>query len=280
MKRGTPQHPKVGGLMTALELPRYAAVGLLESLWHFTAMYAPSGDLSRYSNMAIALAVDWRGDADKLFDVLVQERWLDRSEHRLIVHDWHEHCDDGVHAFLAARGLRFASGAIPSTRRLNREQRQRLADRQSAGIATTGADQSAGVVATSAVASASASASASAKKSTSCPEAESTPLRPDEPALMVFPCVGKDAKSWNLTEPFLAIQRQAFPDLDVMRESRKALAWVVANSSKRKTAGGMPKFLNHWFEHAQNGASAGAAFARAAQRPGRSNERPIYNDKR
>jgi hypothetical protein len=47
MKRGTPEHPKTAHLMAALSIPRPYAVGILELLWHFTARYAPRGDVGR-----------------------------------------------------------------------------------------------------------------------------------------------------------------------------------------------------------------------------------------
>lgn len=69
--------------------------------------------------------------------------------------------------------------------------------------------------------------------------------------LMVFPTDGKQ-REWALTDPFVAQMREAFPTLDVMAEMRKAKAWILANESKRKTAAGMPRFLNSWLGRAQD----------------------------
>jgi hypothetical protein len=97
MKRGTPRHPKTDHLMGLLRLERWAAVGVLESLWHFTAGYAPRGDVGRFSDAEIAAGIDWRGDPTQLTQALVQARWLDRCRcHRLRVHDWPEHADQTV----------------------------------------------------------------------------------------------------------------------------------------------------------------------------------------
>ena len=46
--------------------------------------------------------------------------------------------------------------------------------------------------------------------------------------------------------------RAAFPDVDVLAECKKARAWCVATRAKRKTPGGMPKFLFGWLERSQN----------------------------
>lgn len=72
-----------------------------------------------------------------------------------------------------------------------------------------------------------------------------------EPSLLTFPTRGK-AKTWELTRPTVDSLREAFPDLDILAEARKSLAWIEANPSRRKTARGMPQFLFGWMERAQN----------------------------
>jgi hypothetical protein len=133
MKRGTPRHPKVYDLVQALGLPvrqRVLAVGYLELLWHFTAEFAPQGDVGRFSDDRLESAMDWSGKPGKLIEALVQSRWLDRVPEggargistdthqevvtdsgptRLVVHDWHEHADDSVRKRLARAGLEFLS---------------------------------------------------------------------------------------------------------------------------------------------------------------------------
>jgi len=97
MKRGTPGHPKTLALVTFLGIERYAAVGILESLWHFAAQYARRGDIGRHSNAAISQAIGWQGDADALVKALVDSKWLDPCPcHRLRIHDWPEHADQAV----------------------------------------------------------------------------------------------------------------------------------------------------------------------------------------
>lgn len=68
------------------------AVGILESLWHFTLSSHKRGDIGRSDNEVIAEAIGWHGDADQIIDALVDCRWLDRcDQHRLVVHDWADH---------------------------------------------------------------------------------------------------------------------------------------------------------------------------------------------
>ena len=127
MKRGTPEHPKTKALARRLSLPWPMAVGTLELLWHFTARYAPAGDIGRFPDEAIAAAVGWPEDRDpaELVRALCECGWLDQHpEHRLIIHDWPDHCEDAVHVFLARRGLTFACGKPPKTSKLSKSERR------------------------------------------------------------------------------------------------------------------------------------------------------------
>ncbi len=125
MKRGTPDHPKTLMLAHELSIPKYAAVGLLESLWHWTAQYAPGGDVGRFADHFIGAAVGWERDASELVTALVKARWLDEHpEHRLVVHHWRDHADDGVHMKLARAGERFADGQPPKLTKLGKAERE------------------------------------------------------------------------------------------------------------------------------------------------------------
>ncbi len=134
MKRATPQHYKVGRLMRELEIPRYSAVGILESLWHFAAQYAPRGNIGRCTDEEIADAIGWLGEAGTLVDALVTCGWLDRDkEHRLLVHDWHDHADYAVRKYLKAHKLEFASPGCAPERNGLRPRAQRVALRAGNG---------------------------------------------------------------------------------------------------------------------------------------------------
>ena len=94
MKRGGIDHPKTHQLAEALGIRRVHAVGLLEMLFHFTAQYAPEGDIGRYADKRIAAALDWCGSVSKLIDSLVATRWVDRHPvARLVLHGWDRHAD-------------------------------------------------------------------------------------------------------------------------------------------------------------------------------------------
>lgn len=107
MKRGTPEHPKVHSLAAALNVPRYAAVGILESLWHFAQEYAPAGDVGRFPDDAIARWVCWDRASAVLVEALHKTGWVDFCAcHRIRVHDWPQHADQTVKRVLDNRGQR------------------------------------------------------------------------------------------------------------------------------------------------------------------------------
>ena len=104
MLRRAHTSPKLKRLKRHLGIPQCMAVGVLECLWHMAATEAPRGDIGRWSNEEIAVALEWPGEADELVDALVECRWLDRDpRHRLLVHDWSEHADRNVRRMSVVR---------------------------------------------------------------------------------------------------------------------------------------------------------------------------------
>lgn len=109
MKRGTPRHPKVGLLCEILNIDLPTGVGILELLFHFTAEFAPQGDIGKYDDNRIeaGLMSQFRPKG-KLILALIQAGWIDQDEvSRLIVHDWFEHADAYVKKRLERAGLQF-----------------------------------------------------------------------------------------------------------------------------------------------------------------------------
>ena len=123
MKKNTPNHPKVRRLGRRVG-GQLIAIGVLEALWHFVAQFAPTGDVGRYQDEDIADGVFWDDDPTTLIDALLDSGWLERNEtHRLIVHDWPDHCEDAVHLFLARNVQLFADGTVPRFSRLSKTER-------------------------------------------------------------------------------------------------------------------------------------------------------------
>lgn len=84
-----------------------------------------------------------------------------------------------------------------------------------------------------------------------CPEsAEQTSGRDEsDPPVLEFPTNG-NVKSWSLRTSKLHEWESTYPGVDVLAECRKARQWVIDN--RRKTATGMPKFLNGWLSRAND----------------------------
>lgn len=96
MKAGTLNHLKLKRLKRLLGKPLYQVAGILESLWQVTIEVAwEYGQIGKYSDEEIADAIEWDGDAAVLIKSLLDAELLDESdEHRLVVHDWHDHCPE------------------------------------------------------------------------------------------------------------------------------------------------------------------------------------------
>jgi len=110
MKRGAPNHPKVWELARMLRISHPTAVGHLELLWHFTAQYAPRGDIGRYPNQRIADAVGWRRKPEVFIDALLAVGLLDATEGSgPVVHHWADHAEDSVRKRLARNGQNFVA---------------------------------------------------------------------------------------------------------------------------------------------------------------------------
>lgn len=128
MRRGGPQHPKVTLLAATLNIPQYAAVGLLECLWHWVDAYAPRGDIGRFPAAAIAAGVGWGGDANALIDALLGCHFLDQHPTAgLVVHDWNHHADQYTRRRLTRCGEWFVTERKPVGKMVSNAADRRLA---------------------------------------------------------------------------------------------------------------------------------------------------------
>jgi hypothetical protein len=128
MKRTGFDHPKHGRLMRLLNINHAYSVGIVESIWQFTAKHALRGDIGKWSDEEIAEAIDFdEKPAAELIEALVKAKWLDRQDDcRLIVHDWDAHCEDSVHLALARKLEHFANGNRPKLTRLKTTERPEI----------------------------------------------------------------------------------------------------------------------------------------------------------
>lgn len=75
-----------------------------------------------------------------------------------------------------------------------------------------------------------------------------------DPIILEYPLAGNHDKPnlWPLTQSRLAKFKQIYPGVNVLQECRSALGWCVTHETRRKTASGMPAFLNGWLTRKQN----------------------------
>lgn len=95
----------------------------------------------------------------------------------------------------------------------------------------------------------------------------SEPLRahePTEPALLEIPCIGTGPQRFAVVQSAVDAWSDAFPGVNVLGEIRKAIAWLNANPTQRKTYRGMERFLVSWFSRTQD---RGATKANGATGP-------------
>lgn len=90
------------------------AVGHMEMLFHLTAKHTPHGNIGKMPNAYIAKKSGWDGDPEVFVSALIECRWLDScTEQRLIVHDWHEHCDDATKKSVSRSETSFFRPVLP-----------------------------------------------------------------------------------------------------------------------------------------------------------------------
>lgn len=92
MKMAGLNHPKTIRLQARLNLAKWEAVGILDTLFNFTAQYCPDGFIGKWKNEEIAVFLDYKSDCDELFKALVESEYLDFDDNGLLhVHDWEDH---------------------------------------------------------------------------------------------------------------------------------------------------------------------------------------------
>ncbi len=66
------------------------------------------------------------------------------------------------------------------------------------------------------------------------------------PSCSTFPVIGTNGREWHLREAQVELWRSLVPKPRRVGEARQALAWIEADTKRRKTARGMTKFLVSW----------------------------------
>ena len=100
------------------------------------------------------------------------------------------------------------------------------------------------------------------------PEGDILVEPPEEPPVEYIPLPGEQGE-YPVSRKLADELQRAYPGVDIRTELAKARAWCVTNPTKRKTARGVPRFLNAWMERTQNSgrnSPGGGGYVSPAQR--------------
>lgn len=201
--------------MAELGVNRREAVGMLQMLWEWASEYAPQGDIGRWSDAAIAAAVEWPVlDFQKCVDALINAGWLDRCKrHRLVIHDWEDHCEEYVRKRLSRKHLEFAK---PSA---NGRQRQTTAD----------------------------------NGSLPCPALPGpSPAKAKAPDSAATAIAWSQQTAWTgISSDDRAAWGEAYPACDIDLQLRRMTEWLRSNPAKAKKAR-WRRFITNWLSRSQD----------------------------
>lgn len=109
MRYGTISHPKFKSLQRMLELPQYSVVGILESVWMLASQFTDDGDITRFTAQQICDYAGFEGDAESLIGKMIESKWLDSVDGRLLVHDFIDHAPSFIYERNKKRNQRRAA---------------------------------------------------------------------------------------------------------------------------------------------------------------------------
>ena len=101
------------------------------------------------------------------------------------------------------------------------------------------------------------------------PPAPPKPQKPSSP--VVISILLNDKTEYQITEADVAAWKDLYQAVDVMQELRKMKGWADANPTKRKTRGGIKRFINGWLAKEQDkyhGPQGGGQFGPAQRTVG------------
>lgn len=125
-------HKKLIRLQHALGLTHGRAYGLITYLWDWAQEHCPSGLLDRLDLKDVLVTIGGH-IAEESFEACLEamtnpdHRWLDKVGDRYYIHDWHDHCENSVHAKLYRSLATFGNGALPKpTGGISKQDRESL----------------------------------------------------------------------------------------------------------------------------------------------------------
>ncbi len=97
-------------------------------IWSYAAAHQPDGNFGNYSAQEIASLIDYRNDAKKMLQALLQAGFFDRNP--LQIHDWHHY--NGILDFFSKRARRAADARWEKERTKEKGSEQSIAKQSKA----------------------------------------------------------------------------------------------------------------------------------------------------
>ena len=119
---GALENKKTRRLARSLEMPPWAALGLMEALWGWARRAARSGRIETSQWEDVADYLGWQKPVEDLRAKLVDAGLVDDMGGWDWIHDWHQHADDVTRRNLERQGKVFANGAPTRGWKVDRNQ--------------------------------------------------------------------------------------------------------------------------------------------------------------
>lgn len=259
MKRGSLSHPKIRKLARLIDMPPFAAMGLLEALTHWAFTYAMDGGIGKFDDDEIADGVGWRGKPADMMQALFEAKLVAQHDHfRWVIHDWHEHADTATHMAMARANRWFWDGQMPKLGNFGKNEKQALTEVYEGWSAPHGYGpalpwpQESYAEATSLpFPSPPCPALPSLREGAGAPSVPNgkadSPPKPAEPARVGW---SKDGGFTGITTKDREGWAQAYPACDLDRQLAAAHQWLLSNPSKASKRN-YRRYITGWLTRAQ-----------------------------
>ena len=268
----TPDKPEVWQIADRLDIDPDAVVGKLIRVWIWADQQTTGGTCNA-SSVTKAL-LDRVAGVTQFCAAMIEAGWLEETETGIEFRNFDRH--NGTSAKKRAQGSNRAAAARNRNANVTHEALQKRDQRREEKRRDNIRDASASCV-------------EPAKQA-------ATPAR-RRPSWLICEDMAEayctfrtngTVNEWLLPHSKLDEWREVFPGVDIEQEVNRARQWLIDNPRRRKTCGGMLKFLNTWLTKAQNdgrttgnrSGGGGQAVGRAQQREHRNAEafRQVFGD--
>ena len=240
-------------------LHRAVGVGAMHhliALWTEIALARPTGILSGWTADDIEDLADWQDRRGALVDALLSAGFLDRDEDGTFSpHDWEEHQKFVVNEPVR-RGLAKKKGSVGGKRSAEARKEKYGSAQPVRPEAEPEAEPEAGpnlraFPGLSGPFRTEPRSTPLARSPRETPRETPAPDPPPAPPVIEIP-TNRNGEAVPVTAEQVAAWQETYPAVDVPGTLRRIRSWCEANPSKRKTARGVPRFIDAWLSREQD----------------------------